>query len=203
MIPIAIKKRACELACVLVYEPSASVQDFDGTEVLFHSESGYNFLVFRGSDEGSDWRKNFCFWTKKLPGTGKFHTGFFNTVDHYQHRIYNLVPKGERKKPLIVCGHSKGGAEAQVFFALNPNKVAACLMFASPKPIKKLYNGALEHKLRQQSTIYVNPYDGVTRVPPFWKYIGKEVHRKLRLVGKSEHPGANYVDLFSEFTEDA
>lgn len=203
-IPIHVKRRACELACVVVYKASPT-KSFGDIEVLYKYEMGFNFIVFRGSDEGSDWKRNFSFWPKKVKGLGKFHRGYWTQIDRYHEKIYNLIPPSRRQEPLIVCGHSKGGAESQLFalkrFARKSN--IACLMFASPKPIRKMYSHSYEGILRQSTTIYVNPHDGVTKMPPFWKYIGKEVHRKLRLVGKFEHPGINYLDLFDEFTEEA
>lgn len=199
MISIEIKRRAAELACVEVYDRKPT-KDFNGMEVLYHFENGVNYLVFRGSDERKDWFKNFCFWPTKVDGLGKFHRAYWKEIDKHAPDIYNLIPNANIGNPIVLCGHSRGAALAQLFFVVAYFHITACLMFGSPKPVKRMYSPSIERLLRNRTTIYINPHDGITWLPLGWRYIGKEVKRRLRLVGVSEHKGANYLDLFDEFT---
>lgn len=187
-------QHAAQLACIDVYRWTPD-GEFGDIEVVVRVIQHTVFVVFRGSDEGSDWRRNFCFWPTKVKGLGKFHRGYWKQMDQYADDIYQLIPKQHRDKPIVVCGHSKGGAEAQLFFVKHISRVDACFTFGAPKPIRKMYHKLHEQTLRIKTTHYRNPYDLVIKMPPGWEHIGKEVIRKLRLAGESEHPGAVYLDL--------
>lgn len=201
MIDHALEKQLCQMACVDIY--SASTVEFGSMNVLYSEWNGYNVLNWQGSASGKDWKRNLCFWPKKVKGLGKFHGGYWKEMEEHHDLIMSLIPLSKQHLPLIVMGHSKGAAEAQLFFVKYPDNVHHCFMWGSPKPIKKLYDKRIENIVRHRTTICVNPFDFITKLMFGWDYIGKEVVRKLRKPRATEHAGAVYVSLYDAFDNDS
>jgi pimeloyl-ACP methyl ester carboxylesterase len=196
--PVDIRKKAAEL-CAQSYHDS-SIVEFGDMEVMYVPWNGINFLIWRGSDEGYDWLRNLRFFSRKVKAIGRFHRGYWNNIENYHADIFNLIPIDAMDDPIIVAGHSKGGAEAQLFLIRHLVRVDQCITFGSPKPIKKIYSDEVEETIRRKTTHYINPYDTVTKLPPRSDAIGKEVRKKIKQKGlfKIEHLMALYLRFFDD-----
>jgi pimeloyl-ACP methyl ester carboxylesterase len=189
---IAVRRRARKL-CSQVYHNARKHHSFGNIEVAFVREKGVNYLVFRGSDEFSDWWTNICFFSKKVRGIGKFHRGFLNNIRAHRDEILAIIPEKYKDQQIIICGHSKGGAEAQLFALFCRDIAGAVITFGAPKPIKRIYDAEIEEWLREITTHYIITFDNVTKLPPFWMAIGKEVRKRVHKLG-SEH----FIDVYGE-----
>lgn len=189
-------RRECHRLCAISYRDDVEIHEFGDIEVycLVRNDLHTCFLAFRGSDERSDWFRNFHFWPVR-DRLGVFHRGYYRSIQRHRHAIAGLIPAGYK---LVCTGHSKGGAEAVLFGLFNSaNLPVAVVTFGAPKPIKKLKNNILEKWLRNATTHYVNPLDSVTKVPFGWVRIGKDVIKRVRKKG-SEHPLSVYAEFFKE-----
>jgi hypothetical protein len=190
------ERKYCWELCAQSYDDD-KFTSLGNMEVFYRFVDNTNYLCWRGSDEGSDWRTNLYFFSKKVKGIGKFHRGFLKNIRKHGDEILKLIPPKRLKYPVVVLGHSKGGAEAQTFLVLYSEIVDRCVTFGAPKPIRKLFDRDFEEVIREKTTHYINPYDAVTKQPPFWKWIGKEVIKSIRKRG-SEHPISVYGEFFKD-----
>lgn len=75
----------------------------------------YYCLAFRGTDELADWLDNLNVLAIEEP-YGEFHRGFFNAVEDIWQPLMQLLKskRWEQPKPLMLTGHSLGGAMASI-----------------------------------------------------------------------------------------
>ena len=184
----------CHKLSTVAYRDDVEIHSFGGIDIYreYHDDTDTTFLAFAGSNETFDWFRGFHFFPKRT-AFGKAHRGYYNKIKAHRLSIMALVKPESR---LVLTGHSKGGAEAQLFAAMMPHlNIAAVVTFGAPKPIKKLFSPLHEQQLRDRTTNYVNPNDGFTRVPLGWDRIGKDVVKSFTVYG-SEHPLACYAEFF-------
>lgn len=136
---IALEKKVWELSAQSYHDTPDF--DVDGMQVCYYFSDNINFLIWPGSNELGDWLfRNFYFFAKKEKGFGKFHRGYWNGIKDHHSAIYQLIPEENRELPLVVGGHSAGGAWSQLFLLKHLSRVDMCITFGSPKPIKKHHN---------------------------------------------------------------
>ena len=143
-----------------------------GVEILFKHGADANVFAFRGTEfNGVDILKDLraCPWWSSELG-GWFHKGFLKGAELSLGFIGPLATLS--KKPVILTGHSLGGAEAQIVAMFLAKKVGdlKVITFGSPRVgfnrARKLLEGV-------PVTLYRNGIDIVTEVPTIlpWDHV--------------------------------
>ena len=139
---------------------------------LNHKEQRIN-VVFRGSDEFSDWVYNLFICKTKINEDMYVHGGFYKLL--YKNNLYselfstieNLLKKYENYN-LNITGHSLGGALATLFgYILSDdiNKKINIISFASPRVGNKTWATSFNNKENINHLRIVNQKDIVTAIP--------------------------------------
>jgi len=139
--------------------------DTDGTQAMIVSSKKFYFLVFRGTEPSSikDIKSDLDAKQIQCTTKGKIHKGFNDAFDVVKDEIEDFIKNGFEEKPLLITGHSLGGALATVATKkLSYEKIAACYTFGSPRV------GDEDWMLEIKTPIYriVNSADPVTMLPP-------------------------------------
>jgi Lipase (class 3) len=142
------------------------------------SSANYNLLVFRGTKVPQDWMEDLCCtparfdWIfESAPAIGEIHAGFGHTLADGLGRIISGLAPRDQTKPLLVTGHSLGGALAAL--------VAACFSVMAPaiRPLSAIYTfgqpriglhdfcNTYRRLLGRKLVRFVNKQDLVPRVP--------------------------------------
>lgn len=161
-------------------------KEYDTQAFLFRTDDCI-VLAFRGSKEIRDWYTNFSTRLRKFTirregkttissYKGRVHTGFFlgwasverevlEQIKHWQNQL-NL---GESLPPLLVTGHSLGGALATMAAASlqdNNMNVAGLYTFGQPRAGDISFTRQLNSLLSGKVFRFINNNDVVPHVPP-------------------------------------
>ncbi|MEM9804234.1 MAG: lipase family protein, partial [Cyanobacteria bacterium P01_D01_bin.56] len=161
-------------------------KEYDTQAFLFRTDDCI-VLAFRGSKEIRDWYTNFSTRLRKFTirregkttissYKGRVHTGFFlgwasverevlEQIKHWQNEL-NL---GESLPPLLVTGHSLGGALATMAAASlqdNNMNVAGLYTFGQPRAGDVSFTRQLNNLLADKVFRFINNNDVVPHVPP-------------------------------------
>ncbi|MEA5463816.1 lipase family protein [Leptothoe sp. PORK10 BA2] len=159
------------------------------TQALIFRTDEFMVLAFRGTQEIRDWTTNLDikmrnFTIRRAGKTtistykGKVHTGFFlgwadierdvlAQLEYWQNECQK--PGGSPLPPLLITGHSLGGALATMAAAsLHENgiNVAGLYTFGQPRVGDLTFSRQLEKNLAGKVFRFVNNNDIVTHVPP-------------------------------------
>jgi hypothetical protein len=112
--------------CAAIYKPAAVVSGFDhfdaglddGVCWALKKVDGFDVVIFRGSVTFQDWLRDlyvlpFGQFAPLLTRIGHVHAGFFLGMEHVWSDLRPLLTQ-----PVIVAGHSLGGARACILTAL-------------------------------------------------------------------------------------
>ena len=169
--------------------------DEDGIQIIFKLDEEYQYIIFPGSNEGKDWLTNLRFWSKHYNGN-RYHGGYLKTLaPHVQKILYLAESRNPHDLPVIIAGHSAGGAWAVILAVLSGLTPDQVVTFGSPRAIKRA-DQSTQQFLNARLTNYKNAYDLVTRLPLGWRDYGKQRVKWERRRFKSEHPMQVYVDKF-------
>lgn len=174
------------------------VQTYDrkGTQALLLSANRFMALVFRGTEAHSfqDIKADAHAVKMQCPPKGSVHSGFYHAFSHVEEAIKSDLKKSEyADKPLIIAGHSLGGALATIAAKrlTHTGGIACCYTFGSPRV------GDEEWAYGLKTPIYrvVNALDCVTMLPP-----GDIVIKSLKLsFGRLPVIGSFVKRLLSKF----
>ncbi len=93
---------------VLLFENKTS-----NTEFITAIYDNKRYFSFRGTNSSFDWLININGKKVKRPYVqGKVHAGFYYSVSSIWSVVETILNNNDL--PIVVCGHSKGGAEAQI-----------------------------------------------------------------------------------------
>jgi hypothetical protein len=156
------------------------------------SSEDYNLLVFRGTKVFQDWTEDlactpvrFDWVFKGAPAIGEIHAGFGHCLSDGLGAIVDCLSGRDTTKPLLITGHSLGGALAALagacftVLASPVPAVSAIYTFGQPRiglhDFCNTYSRILDGRLVR----FVNKKDLVPRVPfRNWDYsdAGKMIH---------------------------
>ncbi len=145
------------------------VETFDegGTQAILVSCSQFLILSFRGTESDSleDIKTDAKAMTTQCQSGGMVHSGFnqaYNKIEIPLTLAFNKL--GVKQKPLLITGHSLGGALATIAAKrlVHEGGIAACYTFGSPRV------GDETWVMTIKTPIYrlVNAADCVTMMPP-------------------------------------
>jgi hypothetical protein len=149
-------------------------------------------VAFRGTESTADWLSNLHLTSSTLPGVGRVHTGFLEQFKALRPALESLLI-GRSGLPLLVTGHSLGGAIALV----------AAASWAATRPVRALYTygqpavaadkgtaAAINAALTGRYHRLVNDADIVPRVPPGFRHGGHLLRFDRRGRVTSQEPPA-------------
>jgi hypothetical protein len=165
---------------------------FEDVCAFVASSANYNLVVFRGTKVPQDWMEDiyctpvrFDWIFESAPAIGEIHAGFGHTLADGLSQIISGVTPRDQTKPLLITGHSLGGALAALagacFTVMPPGirPVSAIYTFGQPRiglhDFCNTYGRLLGSKLAR----FVNQEDVVARVPfRGWDYSdeGRMIH---------------------------
>lgn len=195
--------RLCQLAYQGRDEANkASIRMGFGDAVL-HSVGSAQFLVCRGSrcsvvafagtNEWNDWYINAAVGKREFLDLGMAHAGFVAEVTTVARQI-----AVSNSLPVLITGHSKGGAEAVLEAALrryHRNRVDACYTFGSPRVFSPLAAFRYDRTTDYPTFRVTVNNDPVPRMPTRrmdYKHVG-EHHYFNRRCQRVAFPGWWYV----------
>lgn len=158
------------------------------TQYLLHETDDEYIIAFYGSNSKTDWKYNFMFRKKpykNMPVPFLVHRGFLQVWKQINDYFLDLVK--DITKPIVVVGHSYGGAVATLCMedlSFNyPEKELQLITYGAPRIIG--WKNYRKIKDRWKNTInYSNTYDMVSMIPFF---LMGYVHTKKRtFIGKNK-----------------
>jgi len=175
--------------------------DEDGTQAILCSADTFYALAFRGTEPTSikDIKTDLDAKKTNCETGGNIHRGFKEAFRIIQKKIQDSMDLNLKDKPLIITGHSLGGALATIATKkLNYEKIAACYTFGSPRvgdedwmfdikpPIYRIVNSADPVTMLPPSTDHI---DFLTFVFKFVPYIGEPISKFFENYGGYSHTG--------------
>ncbi len=128
-----------------------------GTQAFLAEGREQALLVFRGSDEPLDWINNLRIELGPWRGRGRVHCGFADSLEAVWPEVEAALQQITR--PLLITGHSLGGALASLAASLVPHE--ELITFGAPKVGDAEFCASLGSARR-----FVNNEDLVCRLPP-------------------------------------
>lgn len=187
--------------------------DINGVQVgiiLNHSDKRIN-VVFRGSDELSDWLHNFFIFKKHINNNIKLnnikvHSGFYkllfnnNLYTDILNEIIKLTNQYTDYK-LNVTGHSLGGALATLFSFFLSHSITSKIYifsFASPRVGNRTWAIIFNNKKNLIHYRFVNQKDIVTAIPYFYyshcgNYININKNSLVNVINKQDYKDINSI----------
>lgn len=157
------------------YTDSALTYKNGDNGFLLEVEGDTQYLAFPGSYQFMDWVTDTEFIKAKRENMGSLHGGFADTWDLLKHEVMNRL---DRRKKLILTGHSLGGAVATIaaLSLFNEGFEINCLYtYGSPR----VGNAEWKTNFDKSGIVYYrikNGDDFVTTVPKvFFEHVGQEI----------------------------
>lgn len=175
--------RVCVQASAEAYTAAATIQGMWATVRVTTAAAVAlmmrpTIVAFRGSASVRDWITDARVYRRNV-GVGLLHQGFLDSVQNVFYRVCKIVDK--KAAPVIVTGHSKGGAEALIcawLLARSGRTVQAVVTFGGPRvgdaQWKAHYNSTALGAVTQR---WVHEEDIVTRLPAWcmgYRHVGQE-----------------------------
>ena len=150
--------------------------DADGTQCFFATTPEAVIVSFRGTKELGDWLANLnVLSTTRTYGT--VHRGFLGAFQVVEKKLETLMAP-YRGRPVVVTGHSLGGALALIAAAEWHGKHDVSWVHTCGQPAvgKRDFQGFIEDKYGDSYFRFVNEDDVVPMVPPFYRHAGRLIH---------------------------
>ncbi len=168
----------CVRAAAAAYQSATVSDEVTDTQVLITETENYTIVAFRGSSSYRDWISDGQCWRADYFGA-EVHFGFLNALEGVRLKLMDRLSRA--KTPLLITGHSLGGALAMLFadwLNRNGHLFSAVYTFGQPRigngTFARVYNAGL----RQISFRFVHEEDIVPRIPGVllgYRHAGQEI----------------------------
>lgn len=159
-------------------------------DIVVNQEKQYICVVFRGSREAVDWRRNLYFQQHRIKHEIAIHRGFCkqlftnNLFVHIYSRLWALIDQNPTYE-LFVTGHSSGGAIATLFGYLISLELGErqlqIVSFASPRIGNLAFKRDFNKRTNLKHWRITNQYDFVPKIPYFgFHHVGEQICIKKR-----------------------
>nr|VFJ43022.1 MAG: Lipase (class 3) [Candidatus Kentron sp. DK] len=157
--------------------------DRNSAQAMLVEHQAYLCMVFRGTDELSDWLDNLDSFSKKEL-FGRFHGGFWDCVEDVWEPLfarYQALRK-EQERPLFITGHSLGGAMATIVAARFLHEglpFANVYTFGQPRAMRPGAAMKFNAGCKSRFFRFHNNNDIVTRVPAAlmgYRHVGNHLY---------------------------
>ena len=142
----------------LIAEP----YDDGNTQAFLAASSSARLLAFRGSDDLKAWQTNLRSRPVPWSGPGRAHDGFAAAFEEAWPSIGHRIDR-EDSRPLVITGHSLGGALAVLAGLRSPGSLI--YSFGAPRVGDRRLAAALNREADRFHR-YTNYRDPVTLLPP-------------------------------------
>ncbi|SGZ09220.1 lipase family protein [Moritella viscosa] len=140
--------------------------DCNGTQAMLVELASFNILAFRGTEATSlkDIKADIKAVTTRCETGGQVHSGFKDAFDEVCDSIVGALKAINNNKPLMITGHSLGGALATIAAKrlTFKNGIAGCYTFGSPRVGDDKWISTVKTPIYR----VVNAADVVTMLPP-------------------------------------
>lgn len=159
-------------------------------DIIVNSEKQYICVVFCGSREYVDWRRNVQCLQHKINGNVAIHKGFCKQL--FSNNLFTNVYSGLWKLmelyptyKLFITGHSSGGALATLFGYLISREITErklhIVSFASPRIGNLAFKREFNKRTNLKHWRITNQYDFIPRIPYFgFHHVGEKIFIKKR-----------------------
>jgi hypothetical protein len=179
------------LASELAYNPPAAVRsqalawgfrdcafvEARAAQGFVASSAEVVLVSFRGTESTSDWLSNLQVMPQTVAGLGRVHAGFWGQFSALQAQLESRLA-GREQVPLVVTGHSLGGAIAvlaAITWAGSYN-LRALYTYGQPAVAQGEAATTIGSTLAGRYQRLVNDADIVPRVPPGYRHVGQLLH---------------------------
>jgi triacylglycerol lipase len=143
----------------------------NSAQAVLVEHEDYFCFAFRGTDEKTDWLDNLNMFPERAL-FGEFHRGFWNSVGDVWEPLYkrylDLNPKGAKRRPIFLTGHSLGGAMATVAAARliqMDSPFVSTYTFGQPRSMTLETSRIFNQSAMNRFFRFQNNNDIVTRMP--------------------------------------
>lgn len=96
-------------------------------------DAHYTVVAFRGSDQINDWLTNLRMWTIATPWGG-VHRGYHDVANSFSEELRAILADDPQQRPVVLTGHSMGGAIAVLAGLLLGDRFAPGGIFTFGQP---------------------------------------------------------------------
>jgi len=155
-----------------------NVQFFNtnGTFAYLAQNEDQIILVFRGTETGDqkDYLTDAKIVQREFENYGTAHSGFILALANVETAISEAIEtvQKEKQRPILIAGHSLGGALSTLYGIKYPKAVSAIYTFGAPRIGGiRFANAAMENGIPLYRVVHDN--DMITRLPtpPFYRHI--------------------------------
>lgn len=181
-------KAHVELTCRGEFDfDSCTFLKSDNTECFVAFTDEIALVCFRGTKGKKDWIANMNL--ASVPTDfGLVHGGFLGGFLDINQQIEDILDRSINGKPLIITGHSLGGALSTIAASewRNRYNIGSIYTFGQPAVGDSGFRTSMEEFNSRYYRI-VNDDDIVAKIPPGYKHVGRRIKlpssRKLRMAG--------------------
>lgn len=159
--------------------------DVENAQCMVYSNKDDIVLGFRGTEpkELGDIAADLKAWKQKSKTAGRVHDGFYDETEKVWEDVTSIInTTANKKKRLLICGHSLGGAMATIASSRLKDRLDFCVTFGSPRVGNKVWLAANDFHHHR----FVNNNDIVPKVPP-------------AIMGFRHHGELEYINYFGDF----
>jgi len=150
----------------------------DGAAQCFVATTDDLALVsFRGTESVSDWLSNLNVIGIDAPQIGTVHAGFYGQFTALRQEIEAIL-RMKPGRPLIITGHSLGGAIAILAAAtwVQSEHLRGLYTYGQPRAGKASFSRYVAANFIDRTFRFVNDNDVVPKVPPGYRHVGQCFH---------------------------
>jgi hypothetical protein len=156
----------CAQASTLAYtQPPDLISDGIRTAAKFIEGERFNIIAFRGTQAPIDFVTDAKAWPKEDKLFGRVHCGFDEAIESVLEPIAARVELMPKDKPLIITGHSLGGALAVLCAFHLGDRVDSIYTFGQPRVGNREFAKRSDSIFKGRHFRFVNAQDIVPRLP--------------------------------------